>query len=147
MTTRRDASPREPTAEVRDEKWWLARTARANVLVVCPDDAAERIVATLQAGLPPPVLSWRPGTRLGLGNAGHSGTVILWNIEALTPDDQSCLCEWLEIDAGRARVISTSREHVFPLVEAGTFLEMLYYRLNVLCFEFNAADVASLQVV
>jgi transcriptional regulator of acetoin/glycerol metabolism len=38
-------------------------------------------------------------------------------------------------------VISTSREDLFPLVEAGTFLEMLYYRLNVLYFQFVAAEV------
>jgi hypothetical protein len=67
--------------------------------------------------------------------------VILWNVAALTREDQRCLYEWLEVAAGRARVISTSREDLFPLVEAGTFLEMLYYRLNVLYFQFVAAEV------
>ena len=55
-------------------------------------------------------------------------------------DDQRRLCDWLEITAGRTPVVSTTRQPLFPLLEAGTFAETLYYRLNILCFQVTEGD-------
>jgi DNA-binding NtrC family response regulator len=55
----------------------------------------------------------------------------------MPPADQARLCSWLEGNQGRTRVISTTREPLFPLLEAGTFAETLYYRLNTLSFHVS----------
>ena len=52
-------------------------------------------------------------------------------------DDQHGLCDWLAVTGGRTRVVSTTCQPLFPLLEAGTFAEALYYRLNVLCFQLT----------
>jgi hypothetical protein len=84
-----------------------------------------------------PVTIWRPGSPLLLPAAVQTGTLIVQDLGALTREDQHSLCEWLEITAGRTRVISTSVRPVFPMVEAGTFSPTLYYRLNVLYLNAN----------
>ena len=40
--------------------------------------------------------------------------------------------DWLDRDAHATRVLTTTPHALFPLVEKGTFLEALYYRLNML---------------
>jgi transcriptional regulator with PAS, ATPase and Fis domain len=45
---------------------------------------------------------------------------------------------WLDADGVGVRLISTSSERLFDLVECGQFLEVLYYRLNVILIDFTA---------
>jgi len=52
-------------------------------------------------------------------------------------DDQRHLHDWLQVSSGHTRVISTARQPVLPLLDAGTFSDTLYYRLNVLCFQVS----------
>ena len=67
-------------------------------------------------------------------------TVILSGVEALPLGDQHRLMAWLE-RGDRLRVISTSRVSLFPIVQAGMFIESLYYRLNILRFDLPSAPV------
>ena len=77
------------------------------------------------------------GSGLVLSPDGGTGTLILRDVAAMPRNDQHRLCDWLAVTAGRTRVVSTTRQPLFPLLEAGTFVETLYYRLNVLCFQLN----------
>ncbi len=76
------------------------------------------------------VSRWEPGDRLTLPSTTDTGTLILHEVGALTLDEQLQLLDWLDQSAGRTRVVSTSPDSLFALVEAGLFLEKLYYRLN-----------------
>ena len=42
---------------------------------------------------------------------------------------------WLDDAVGTVQVIATTSEPLFPLVERGAFLDVLYYRLNILRVE------------
>jgi len=122
-----------------DDEWRVARTARVNVLLVGPDRVAEKIVAALRPDFSQPINAWRPGSPLVLP-ARHCGTLLLQNIGALPCHDQLRLCHWLEIATGRTRVVSTSPQPMFRLVEPGIFSATLYYRLNILCFDVTERD-------
>ena len=70
------------------------------------------------------------GDQLVLPPAANTGTLILHEVGSLTNDDQLQLLGWLEQAEGRTRVVSTSAASLFARVEAGLFIEKLYYRLN-----------------
>lgn len=135
MTTGRPASTLRPVGGLTDEDWCVAQIARANVLLVGPDGLAEKIVEALRSDFSQPIQVWRPGARLVLPPVGHTRTLILHDLGAMAGDDQRCLCDWLEVTAGRTRVVSTTPQPLFPLLEAGTFSDTLYYRLNILCLQ------------
>jgi len=50
----------------------------------------------------------------------------------LTMAEQRQLLEWLDAPATRMQVISTASMPMLPRVEARTFDETLYYRLNTI---------------
>jgi hypothetical protein len=56
--------------------------------------------------------------------------VIIDDVAALSPDDQHALLHWLDRHLD-AIVLSFAENPVFPLVTNGTFLEQLFYRLNI----------------
>ena len=75
-----------------------------------------------------------PGDALPTAPAG--GTVILQDVDAFDPVQQQRLLRWLdEPRSGRTQVISLTATRLYNLVQAGTFSEPLYYRLNLTQFE------------
>jgi transcriptional regulator of acetoin/glycerol metabolism len=52
--------------------------------------------------------------------------------------EQIRLLEWLALAAGRTQVISTSVAPLFPRVQAGSFIDTLYYRLNTVYVDVTA---------
>ena len=56
---------------------------------------------------------------------------------SLSFDDQQRLVEWLERAAGRTQVVATSRTALLPRVDAGTFIDTLYYRLNTIALDLS----------
>lgn len=117
-----------------EDLWNAVRSTRVNTLLVVGD-----VTTTVEALriARAPVTIWRPGSPLLLPAVVETGTLIVQDVGALSREDQHSLCEWLEIMAGRTRVISTSVRPIFPMVEAGTFSPTLYYRLNMLYFNVN----------
>ncbi len=114
--------------------WSLLRTSRANVLVTGPPDATRAFVAAILPHLNGPVYEGSTGDALPIAPAG--GTVILQDVAAFDPVQQQRLLTWLdEPRSGRTRVISLTATRLYDLVQAGTFLEPLYYRLNMTQFE------------
>jgi len=86
------------------------------------------------------VRTWEPGETLVLPPVTSSGTLILHEVGALTEDDQLRLLAWLEQIDGRTRVVSTTAESLFARVEAGLFIEALYYRLNTVSLTVGPAS-------
>ena len=78
------------------------------------------------------VNTWEPGKPLVLPSAG---TLFLHEVGALTHDDQLRLLAWLERNTGRTRVICTASASLFAEVEAGRFIDTLYYRLNTVSLD------------
>jgi hypothetical protein len=143
MTTKRSALTRRLLEGLTDEEWRVVRTARANVLFMGQGVAAKKVVEALRSQLSGPIQVWRPGAHLVLPPVEQARTLILQELSAMPHDDQRHLYDWLQVSSGHTRVISTARQPVLPLLEAGTFSDTLYYRLNVLCFQVSPTPTRS----
>jgi transcriptional regulator of acetoin/glycerol metabolism len=113
----------------------LAQAARLNLLLVHVDDVAQDHVESFLLDRRTPAAVWRPGQRLVLPQMSHGETMILHDVGALSLDDQHRLAAWLE-GAGRStHIVSTTPVPLLPHVQAGAFLDKLYYRLNMVCVD------------
>jgi hypothetical protein len=110
--------------------WETFLTTRANTVVVGNEDAALGLWTAVWPTLQKPIY-WVDADRLSLPRQS-AGTLMLQGAHALSVSAQQRLFEWLDRDARAMRVLTTSAEPLFPLVEGGRFLEVLYYRLNML---------------
>ena len=104
-------------------------TYRPNILIVGSERAAEAKLQRLGPLLTGSVHNCRLPGPLSLPAAG-GGTLILRNVGALDPEQQSALLQWLE-SGGRGPVVSLNASSLFERVLAGAFSEPLYHRLNV----------------
>ena len=130
------------------DHWRLARAAhvdlllmgmpRVNLLLIAPDGVVRFVLESLLLDLHEPIARWRPGERLMLPPTDESGTLVLQDAGALTPDDQLHLLDWLERAEGRTQVVSTASTPLLPQVRAGSFIEILYYRLNTVCVDVTS---------
>ena len=122
-------------------EWRILKTARCNVLVTAIPDAVERLLAALTPYLDQPVWCWTPDTVLP--PPGDVRTLVIHNVDALSDYQQRELLSWLEQSAvTRSRVVSTTTVRLVPLVAAGLFLEVLYYRLNTLLLDTQCQPCA-----
>lgn len=111
---------------------------RVNLLFIGKDRVTRTVLDVLLLELREPLASWHPGEPLALPRSARAGTLILHDVSALAVDQQHQLLEWLDWDGGRTQVVSTTPVSLVSRVDAGTFVERLYYRLNTVC-----VDVAS----
>lgn len=117
------------------DDWHLVHTARVNLLLMGPDDVTRNVVDALGPYLREPVITAHPGEPLALAPMGQVGTMILYDVGAFGLADQRLLLEWLAATAGGTQVVSITSRSLVPLIEAGAFLDTLYYRLNVVCLD------------
>lgn len=119
----------------------------ANTLVQGPKVKTDALVATLKSCSPAPIVIVETPAPDVLTMI-EDGSAILEDIALYTLEQQRELFSWLEAGGSAVRLISTSSERLFDLVESGQFLEALYYRLNVILIDFTSqlflAVVASL---
>ena len=110
---------------------WLADLCayRPNILIVGSVRATEAKLQRLSPMLTGQVHSCRLPGPLHLPDASDAA-LILRNVGALDPRQQSELLRWLE-RGGRGPVVSLNSSPLFDRVLAGGFSEPLYYRLNV----------------
>lgn len=107
----------------------IAKTNRCQVLVIGTSDAVERSLAGLMPHLEAPVCWWSPNAPLP--SPRDVKTLVVRNLEVLTPERQQEFRLWLERAAeARPRVVSTTTIPLFERVAAGLFLDALYYSLN-----------------
>lgn len=119
-----------PCLELAPE-WLLVRTRRPNTLITGSHATLDVLMASLRPSLQDPVFHWSPET--ALPTADEAGTLLIRDVAALSLEQQRTLLAWLDTaSAGHPQVVCTTALEVFPLVERGTFLEELYYRLNTL---------------
>lgn len=116
-----------------------SRLPRVNLLLVGPDAAVEHVLDTVAASgeTSREHDTWRPGKPFVLPDATTATTLILRDVDTLVREDQRRLLEWMEQAAGRAQVISTASAPLLPVVEAGAFMQTLYYRLNTIYLDLS----------
>ncbi len=116
--------------DIPADSWRVLKAMRPNVLVIDPDAAhRRRMVDAVLEGSRGPI--WRcEGTPLALPAEGV-GTLLVQDACALSTQDQQQLLEWME-QHRTTQVITVAPRPLYPEVAAGTFLDGLYYRLNVL---------------
>jgi hypothetical protein len=71
-----------------------------------------------------------------LPNVSTSILVVIDEVADISTDDQQTLLQWLEQHPD-AMVLSFATKPIFSHVKRGTFLERLYYRLNVMTLSVN----------
>jgi hypothetical protein len=101
-----------------------------NLLLSGMHEVVQNILDTILSDLETPIARWYPGERLVLPPVSKTGTVILHDVGAMDQEDQLRLLAWSERAAGKIRIVSTASTPLMPLVNAGTFNDTLYYRLN-----------------
>jgi hypothetical protein len=124
------------------EEWRMTRAVlmelqqmgkpRVNLLLTGVDVVIKNVLQVLTPDLRNPVITWRQGERLVLPPVTKTGTLILYGVGTLAREDQRRLLEWT-LAASRTQVVSTTRTPLLPRVQAGAFLDTLYYRLNTVC--------------
>ena len=112
---------------------------RVNVLLMGSLTVIEAVLQTLVKNLHTPVASWFPGQPLVLPPADRPGTFVLHEVGTLGLQDQIRLLEWLGLSMGRTQVVSTSSAPLLPMVEGGSFIDTLYYRLNMVYVDVTEA--------
>jgi hypothetical protein len=118
--------------------WSLLAGSHPNVLISGPEQATHAFIHAVAAQLQSPVRCCIASEVVpSLGDT--DGTIVLRDVDALDADRQNELLLWLD-DAGhgRTQVVCTTRKPLYDRVQAGAFLDRLYYRLNVINFEVTA---------
>jgi len=109
----------------------LARTTRANVLVVGPDQAVSNALALIVVDVERAVVLDRASERLRLPSPARPvQTVIIRNVDALSEGEQQELLDWLMVCRSFSRIVATSSRSLVSMLDTDEFSATLYYRLN-----------------
>lgn len=112
-------------------EWLVLRARRPNVLLTGAHATTEVVMATLREYLIAPICYWAPNVTLPAPR--DVATLLVCEVASLSLDQQQILLSWLDqVEPGETQVVSITALELFPLVERGSFLEALYYRLNIL---------------
>lgn len=103
-----------------------------NLLLAGELAAVRNVLGMLLRSVDGPILAWYPGERLVLPRHPKTTTFILHEVGLMRSEDQLQLLGWLETRARRVQIVSTTSTPLMPLVDAGTFNDTLYYRLNTM---------------
>jgi hypothetical protein len=116
-----------------------------NLLLTGRDGVVRNVLEMLLRDADEPITRWFPGEQLVLPHDRWAGTIVLHDVDALDYAAQLQLLDWLEQDVGRTQVVSTTSGPLMPRVEAGTFNDILYYRLNTVSVQVTAPAAPHLQ--
>jgi hypothetical protein len=103
-----------------------------NILLVGPAAFTDAALKLIEPLVQHPIAWWMPDQKRTVPIDAFS-TLIISCVDAADAEQQNHLCEWFDRRPGRVQVVSTAVTPLFPLIQAGTFLEALYYRLNHVC--------------
>ena len=126
-----------PLSAASDMK--LAYVSRTNVLIVGPEPLVNNALSLAAPDLHRDALVQCGNGRLQLPAVSPSrhAIVVVRDVDALNPAEQRRLLEWLEAGSTRTQVISTAAVPLMPLVEAHSFNDTLYYRLNTIYIDLS----------
>jgi len=116
-------------------EWHLLVTTHVNVLLEGPAPYTEAVLGMCTPFLISPIGVWAgepPEFRLE--------TLVVREVGTLTLDGQRLLLDWIESAGQDVRVLATSAQLLFTLVQHGAFLSELYYRLNVLRLDLSQLE-------
>jgi hypothetical protein len=134
----RTFASRRRSAESAESDLDLARRTRANLLVVGDDVVVARLITSLGPSLATPVVVRHRGERLQLPpTSPPAGTIVIYDVDTLTRDEQHALYNWMAGNA-RAQIVSIASKFFQPMLQAGAFNEELYYRLNVITLDLTS---------
>jgi len=111
--------------------------SRPSLLVMCDRIEPDAAIASLMKWCEQPFhICSLPGP-LELP-AVKKGTLFLKDVSHLTLAQQIALNDWIDCGRGDLQIVSATDTRLWPLVEAGDFLECLFYRLNLITLEAKA---------
>ena len=111
-------------------RMFTSKTCRPNLLLVCPAGSSSRILREVGRSCAGPVHYRRLPGVLDLP-ARRDGTLVLDEVGGLDLSQQIALYDWMTASSGSYQIVSLTTGPIEPLVASGSFLEGLYYRLNV----------------
>ena len=138
IAARQRPAPLPPDVET---DWAVAVRTQLNLLLEgSPADTEEKL-ASLTPHLREPVCEFRPADGAYVPQP-REGTLILREASRLDGAQQTALLRWFDEFDGRVpvRIISTSSEPLFSLVESRAFASELYYRLNVVLIDLPRSE-------
>jgi hypothetical protein len=125
--------------EIDPFDWDLIVTGRLNALLYGPRTVLETVVAELRPHLRAPLQVWAGHGDVEPALRNHLfGTLVLEQAATYSLAQQRALLEWHDTTARNVQVIATTDQQPFDLVKRGTFLEPLYYRLNIVHIDLSA---------
>ena len=114
----------------RPDDWWVLQGRHPNALITGPRDATHAFLRAITPSLQNPVRHLDCRTPLDLPTA--SGTIVLDDVDALSREEQDGLLRWLDAaQCTGSQTIALTTVPLYGQVQAGVFLDTLYYRLNV----------------
>jgi hypothetical protein len=124
--------------DIADVEWHVLLSAPFNLMLVGKHEATDAVLRVMEPHLANPI-SRVGGETMPVLTLPSSGTLIMQEVAALGAAQQARLLRLLTGTDDRLRVISTTAEPIFSLVERNVFLSDLYYRLNVLRLDLGSA--------
>jgi hypothetical protein len=127
------------------DEWSVFQAARPNALLIGSEANANAAILRLVPYLRTPVMHWHPKA-MAESTWQPTGALVVWDVDTLDRIQQELLLEWMDSHAADLQVISVGKHPVFPLVLRETFLDTLYYRLNMVCLKLadNPASPSTL---
>jgi hypothetical protein len=110
------------------------RRGQPNALIIGPVARSNLILGVVFPHLLQPVVTWGM-TCSSIPLVGSAGTLIVHDVASIDRRRQRLLLDWTTSRPATARVFSTSRADLYPLVANGRFLDSLYYRLNTILLQ------------
>ena len=114
---------------------------RVNVLLAGRDEVVRLVVQTILGHVSKPVWTLSAGEDLLLPPIGPS-TLVIYEVGALALREQIQLLEWSGGPLRDTQLISTTSAALIPRVTAGSFIDMLYYRLNTVYLDVTELEDA-----
>jgi hypothetical protein len=121
-----------------DEPWGMVVANRIPVLLTGTDVLVGAFLDELEPLLPAPLTYINCGSAFSLDGLATDGTVVLRHLDWCGLTAQRQLLECPHLRTLGTQVIGTSSRSLFPLIATGVFLDMLYYRLNIVHVELAA---------
>jgi hypothetical protein len=120
------------------EMEWMLSICRTNVLVKATPGALDQALEQITPWIATPLhVCDLPGPATLPMPSG--GALLLRDVAALSAAQQEMLLDWLDLNGGNVQVVSATSMDLFAAVERGTFSDRLYYRLNTILADLQAA--------
>jgi hypothetical protein len=116
------------------DNWSDLALRRVPLLLIASADICDDAFATIAHHLRSPIITREcGGPDLSWPDGDH--TLVLRHPDRLSVEEQHALLRWMDDEGGqRAHIVSLASPQLYARVEAGLFLDRLYYRLNAMTF-------------